>query len=512
VSTKTESTLVRALDRCEPLSDRLNPIVVKEVRQFLRARSFGWTFVTLVVIVAIIGAIIVLSDEARPSADLGASFSTLLVWMLGIGTLVIVPLQAYQSLGSEWEADTYDQLTLSGLTPGQIMGGKWLSAALQSVLILLAFMPFVALGFLMRGVDLLALGVVLVTVIASSLWASALALAVSSMTRARGTRVVLYVLLGVVTFAGAGSLASFATGILSQPDLITQDAFLGAFTTFVVVGTALAGFCFVYGCGQLAHPEENTSTPLRVLTLVGGIVVLAWLAAASWLGWIPSRGVEALGALTTGALGVLSMLWTAERQRLGRRVAHDLARPGSRTRRCPAVLLPGGSRGAVFSYLLLSLAALYTVFAAGGGSFHMDESRWMGVWILCFYSFFVAMPAALLARFCHREAGAWAVRLVMVLFLAACVVVPAIVGLLLDSRDLTEMRHALNPIWVLIEAADGDLSMSMVVTVIAMGVLGLVVNLPRIFRGTREVLRARAGRFDDDDPAVVRSRERMLQM
>ena len=48
------------------------------------------------------------------------------------------------------------------------MGGKWLSAALQSVLILLAFMPFVALGFLMRGVDLLALGVVLVTVIASS--------------------------------------------------------------------------------------------------------------------------------------------------------------------------------------------------------------------------------------------------------------------------------------------------------------------------------------------------------
>lgn len=512
MSTKTESALVRVLDRCEPLSDRFNPIVVKEVRQFLRARSFGWTFVTLVIIVAIIGALIVLNDETRHSDDLGVSFSTLLVWMLGIGMLVIVPLQAYQSLGSEWESDTYDQLTLSGLTPSQILGGKLLSAVLQSLLILLAFMPFVALGFLMRGVDLLALGVVLVIVMAGSVWASALALAVSSLAKARSVRVLLYVLLGVATFIGVVSLATFATGILTQPDVINQNEFLGAFTTFLVVGTALAGFCYVYGCGQLSHPEENTSTPLRVLVLVAGIVVFAWLALGHWLGWIPTFGVEVFGTVTAVVLGVMSMLWTAERQRLGRRVAHDLARPRSRTRLWPAMLLPGGSRGAVFSYLLLAIAAVFTAFATDrGGNFNLDQSRWMGVWILCYYSFFVALPAALLSRFCERESGAWAVRLVMVLFLAACVVLPAIVGLLLDSRDLTQMRHALNPFWVLSEAAADGLSMSIALAVIGAGALGLLVNLPRIFRGTAEVLRARAGRFDDDDPAVVRSRERMLE-
>lgn len=497
------------VDRLEPISDRLNPILVKEVRQALRGKSFGWSFMLLVTLVAVIGAMIVLTDEVNPSSILGVNFTLLLVWMLGIGMIVMVPLQAFQSLGNEWEAETYDQLTLSGLASSRIASGKLFSAALQSALILAAFLPFVALGFLMRGVDLVAVFAVLVLLFAVSIWASALALALSSMTRARTARVVLYVLLGVLTFIGTGSVASFCTQLLFDPAVLTSSGYLAAFASALLAGSVAAAIAHTFGCGQLAHPEENTATSLRLLTALGVLLMLGWLWLAESRGWMPGLVVQAFAAFGSIVTALLGMLWAAERQRLGRRVAFDLSVRGSTARKIPAMLLPGGSRGIQFTYVLLGVIAAFILLIDGGGSFLLEERRWFGVWTLCTFSFYAGVPAAVLARWSDRPGGAWGVRLVMVLFAAACVVLPAIVGLLIDDPDLTYMRHPLNLFWVLIVSADGDLDAGAAWATLALGALGLLVNLPRIARGTGEVLRARRGEHHEADPAVERSRERM---
>jgi len=501
--------LSRVVDRFEPIVERSNPILVKEVRQTLRGRSFGWTFLALVVIVAIIGAMIVLMDEANPRANLGTSFTMLLVWLLGLGMIVVVPLQAFQSLGNEWEAETYDQLTLSGLTPSQIAGGKIFAAALQSALLLAAFLPFIALGFLMRGVDLLSVFVVLLVLYCASLWTSALALALSALTKARSVRVVLYVLLGVAAFFGVGGAAGFGSQLLADPAILSDRDFAA-----ILVSVLLGGFCasailHAFGCGQIAHPEENSATPLRLTTAACVLLLLSWLAVARFAGWLPADAAQGIGGMLALVLAGLSMLWTAERQRLGRRVAFDLSLRGSRARRTPAMLLPGGSRGAQFSYLLLGLVAAFVVLIDLSGDFSFEDRRWFGVWVLCYYSFFVALPAALLARWSQRANGAWAVRLVMVLFAAACIVLPSIIGLLLTDRGLTQMRHPLNPFWVLAESVDQDLDPAVGLAVIGLGALGLLANLVRIGKGTAEVLRARRGEHHEPDPAVERSRERM---
>lgn len=507
-----DGAIGRTIDRLEPFAERFNPILVKEVRQTLRGRSFGWTFLTLVVIVAIIGAMIVLNDETNPSSQLGTSFTTLLIWLLGIGMIVIVPLQAFQSLGNEWEAETYDQLTLSGLTPSQIAGGKLLSAALQSTLMLSAFLPFIALGFLMRGVDLAAVLVVLLLMFCVSLWGSAVALAVSSMSRSRSLRVVLYVLLGLATFGGVGAVANFGAMILRDPAVLGDRDFVSIFVSLLLGGFCVAAVAHAFGCGQLAHPEENSATPLRVITAISSIILISWLGTAAAMGWMHPEGAQGVGAAMTVVAAAMSMLWSADRQRLGRRVAFDLSNPRSRARRTPSMLLPGGSRGTQFSYLLIGLIAAFVIFADSRGSFSFDDRRWFGVWVLCFYSFFIALPAALLSRWSERTNGAWAVRLVMVLFVAACIVLPSIIGLLAGDRGLTQMRHPLNPLWVLAESLDQDLDPGVGLAVIGLGALGLLVNIPRIAKGTAEVLRARRGEHHEPDPAVERSRKRLASL
>lgn len=501
--------LAGVVDRFAPLADRFNPILVKEVRQTLRGRSFGWTFLTLVVVVAIIGAIIVLMDETNPSTQLGKNFSILLVWLLGIGTIVVVPLQVFQSLGNEWEAETYDQLTLSGLTPSQIASGKLLSAALQSALLLAAFLPFIALGFLMRGVDLVAVLVVLLVLFCASLWASALALALSATSRARSVRVVLYVLLAIGAFMGLGSAGGFGSSLLSFPAVLAEPDFASVLVSVLLGGFCVSAVAHAFGRGQLAHPEENSATPLRLTTAISVVVLLGWLVLAVLVGWLGGDVAQVTGAVLCVILAFMSMLWTAERQRLGRRVAFDLSSPKSRARRTPSMLLPGGSRGAQFSYLLIGLAATFVVLIDPSRDFSFEDQRWFGVWVLSYYSFFVAMPAALLSRWCERPSGAWAVRLLMLLFAAACIVMPAIAGLLLNDPGLTKMRHPLNPIWVLAESMDNDLPPLVGLAVIGLGALGLAVNVVRIARGTAEVLRARRGEHHEPDPAVERSRERM---
>jgi hypothetical protein len=496
-----------ALERLEPTTDRFNPILVKEVRQVLRGKNFVWSFVAMVVIAAGIGAVFVVNDNASPSPQLGLSF---LGWMLGVlslGLLVMVPLQTFQSLGSEWEGDNMEQIALSGLTPRGITAGKWWAGVLQSLLLVAAFAPFVALGFLMRGVDLVATAFVVAMISTFSVWGSSLALALSSLSKRRVVRGLLFALLGVGLFMGFVGAMTATVTLLDEPATLREPEFLTITITFFLIGSGAAAFCHEVASGRLSHPEENASTPLRVLTLVAALGFIVWLGVAAWTGWLPGDAFAFFASALCVVVGVLGVAWATERARLGRRVVASLARRGSRTRRLPSLLLPGGGRGFLFGLATIGGAAVFTVFASGPGDFGLDHRRWFGLWVLCYYAFFVGVPSALLARLCVREFGVWVTRIAAVVAVACGILVPAIVGLLIDDTELQFGRHAFNVFWTLGESLQGGLGRGTAFGVLALGLLGVLVNGPRLVRGLTEVAHARSGRIVESDPAVARSRE-----
>ncbi|MEZ5976952.1 MAG: hypothetical protein R3F34_01870 [Planctomycetota bacterium] len=504
--------LERLLDRLEPLTDRLNPIVVKEVRQVLRARGFAWSYFALVVLAAVIGAFMVLGDERNPSDALGLEFLMLLQVLLGVGLLVVVPLQSFQSLGAEWEGDTYDQLAMSGLRPRNIVSGKFVSAFVQTLLMTAAFAPFIALAFLMRGVDLLAMGFVVMNLVLFSAWASAIALGVSSLTTHRLARVVLFVALAAALTLGLIGTIQYGSVILTQSALLREPIFVTVVASAYLGGSLVALYFHLVACGKLAHPEENAATPLRLFTIGGTVFVVGWAVAANAWWSLPDEAVD-VGLWMLGiALALNTVLWATERERLGRRVANEISLKHGAARFVPAALLPGGGRGLLFGLVLLAVVAGFDVLLSSDASFAVDSRRWFVAWVLCYASFFVGTTTLFTRRLCDTEFGTYVARLLVVVVVVASILVPTVLGLLVGDRDLRNFRHALNAPWVLIEAGDGSMDQGLAVAVVGLGLVGLVLNALRIARGVGEVRRARRGSHAEDDPAVVRSRERAAEL
>ncbi len=92
----TATVLERIADR---LTDRLNPILIKEARQALKSRQFASTFLLLVLVSWLISALGV--SWAGPSIEYGSParvFLTGYIWVLQVAVLLVVPFTVFRSM------------------------------------------------------------------------------------------------------------------------------------------------------------------------------------------------------------------------------------------------------------------------------------------------------------------------------------------------------------------------------------------------------------------------------
>ena len=144
VSTSVESTpdaaaLPNRMQRvdawCEKWGDRLNPILVKETRQALKSRQFVLTFSFL--LFAALGWTVIGSLSLMPRIYDTPSAPRMLIgyyFVLALPMLLVVPLAAYRSLEGEIDDGTLELLSITTLSPWQIVLGKLASAMLQMML------------------------------------------------------------------------------------------------------------------------------------------------------------------------------------------------------------------------------------------------------------------------------------------------------------------------------------------------------------------------------------------
>src|SRR5690606_14422398 len=105
--------------------------------------------------------------------------------VLAVPMLLVVPLAAYRSLESEVDDGTLELLSVTALSPRQIVSGKLASAALQMLLYFIALFPCVAYAYTLRGVDLPTLALLMGMLIVAGLGLTIVALFFAPVTPGR---------------------------------------------------------------------------------------------------------------------------------------------------------------------------------------------------------------------------------------------------------------------------------------------------------------------------------------
>lgn len=440
----TVETTSRLLDR---LSDWANPILVKETRQALKSRQFVTTFMLLLAAAWLVSALgLLLAGDAVEFGAVGRWFFQVYYTVLAVAVLIIVPFGAYRSLLNERDENTFELLSITSLTPRQIVWGKLLSALLQALIFYSALAPFMAFTSLLQGFDLAQSAFLLVVTLLVSLGYSMIALMLSTLARKKHLQslISLGLLAGVVLGFVSTLGFSFSLNLtFRDPDFWWG---LGA--------AALAGISYFVlfqqiTVARLTFESDNRSTGIRVTCAVQFWLLWAVIIGYFWWNGPPSslNELQTFGLLSAVHWAVVGLFAATEPDGLSRRVRRRL--PRSRFRRLLLVpWLPGGARG--YLYLLMHLAALwlivvgYALWLEAGGSFDAVLQRGfslsghggvpqMGVLqmigaVCCYIVIYIGIGAALgrQGRSISSDLRPAHVRIVTVLLVAAGQIVPLI--------------------------------------------------------------------------------------
>lgn len=250
--------------RVDDFLDRLNPVLVAEVRRALRGKTFVINFLVLQTIATIM-AIAWATTTSDPD---GRDFLRVLLLVLTFAAYVYVPLAAFQSMASEVDRGSLDHL-LAPLRPWRVVLGKWLSSMTLLALLACACLPFASFALVAGGVDPRATLRQLLEIVVTSGTTTFLALWLAAVTANRSVRTLLL-------------LALLLSTMLLRA-LLFRVLPVAAFTGIGWIFAPLGGYlylgvgAFLAACARIAHPHENKSTPLRVWGTVGVLLMgFAW--------------------------------------------------------------------------------------------------------------------------------------------------------------------------------------------------------------------------------------------
>ncbi len=429
------------------LDDRINPIVVKELRQAVRGRflagilSFilGLQLLTLGIFLLSSG---VSSIELAGGQSRGEEVFATLAGLLFFAAIVCVPVYAAVRIYTERAGDQMGLFFVSTLAPRRIVAGKLASNLVLSLLLASACLPYLSFTYYLRGIDLPTVFVAL----AIGMLASAAAIQGAILLAWLPVSRVLAILIGLAGLGGlmllfmmslGMALAMIDSGIGTQ---LTTWSFWKPALSILAGGSLVFGLAFCLTVAITTHALANRARPVRLYALA------AWLASGAATAYVTlahgGREVaEAWLYLSQLLLAGSLLVAICGRDRMSARVRGEV--PASPWRRFVAFFLFSGSaNGVAFSAVLIALtAAAGEVFDRQlGRSLGVLSSRLLG---FCAYVFAYSLLALLLQRYGRgrviKRPNTWVLALVLA---AVFSLAPPIVGFLLAPDALARSFDA----------------------------------------------------------------------
>jgi hypothetical protein len=368
----------------ERMSERLNPILVKETRQALKSKQFLITFVLLLLgcLLWSIGGVAIIGPEIYYRQS-GPTLFTGYYLILAFPLTVIVPFSAFRSLINEQEENTYDVLSISTLSPRQIVTGKLGSAVVQMIVYFSAVAPCLAFTYLLRGMDIFTLIVLMGYVFFGSLGLSAIGLLLATVSKLK----LIHVPLSVILLGGL--FLSFIFWVVFTEDFFRWGPRMLDDREFVPIHLALLNGFVTYFClfvlaaaARLNFPGENGSSRLRAVMLLQQCCFVGWMAwlmvAFADLENFPLDAEVLLVAITVLAIHwwVMGVFMSGESPELSLRVKRRL--PQSLLGRAMLTwFFPGPGTGYVFALANLGAMAVMGILIT---ALYPDHFQWSLPW------------------------------------------------------------------------------------------------------------------------------------
>ncbi|MCY2931078.1 MAG: hypothetical protein NTV86_16640 [Planctomycetota bacterium] len=399
------SLLTRILDAAD---DRLNPIVVKELRQAVQSRFvivmlLGFLLIDVIAVMS--GAI---SQDLHGGAQSGQNIFFVLNVILLAACIGFLPIYSALRLSSEHGEDGGDLLFITTIRAGAIVRGKFTAAMVLAMTIFGACMPFMTFTYLLRGIDLPTIFFLLVLALGATAESVMFALFLAAMPVGRVVRA----LLGLVLLGALGTLFSIMVAISGEEVRfgfarnLSDREFWPAMATFAGVALAALGLMYVMTVALLSPRSSNRGMAIRIYLAAVWAAGLA--AAIAWGVYIGSGYEDGPGRawlyLCSVVLGASLFVAVGERDELGPRIRRAI--PSSGPLRVLAFPFITGAAGGIAWCALFSAGTLlaglicHAIFPPHASYYSRDYMGDALVQMFCFllFCYCYAMTGGLLRR------------------------------------------------------------------------------------------------------------------
>jgi hypothetical protein len=422
------------------LSDRVNPIVVKELRQAVQSRFVIAALLTLLAIQLVaIGIYLLASGDTLLSFDAGRQVFLMLFAILQGVSMLFVPLYTAVRLAAERSDTNVDLLFITTIKPRGIIAGKMLAAVVLTVLIFSTCMPFMAFTYFLRGIDLpsiffsLAFGFIVVIACAQA------AVFVACLPVSRALKLIFglieLIVFAVAYFAAMAAVSGLVVGGI-HIGIRAADFWRGVIVMLIVAGL-LIGLFFVLSVALIMPLASNRALPVRLF------ITIAWLAigATSLIYSAVEKDhgpVIAWQVMFNLVFAVALFVAVSERDRLGRRMLRAVPR-SSLKRALSFFFFSGAASGLAWASVMVGLTLVVARLWAKARPAYanaddlIDSVKWLGGMCLSFFCY--ALSGALLRRHLLSRIGAEMTWIVSAILLALGSIVPLMIGYLVFFND-----------------------------------------------------------------------------
>ena len=346
----------------ERLSDRLNPIVIKELRQAVQSRFVvAMLLVLLAIQLTAVGLYLLFNTAASSDFRAGRTiFAILFTIMLGV-SLIFVPAYTAVRMIAERSDTNVDLLFITTIKPRSIVAGKLLTAVVLTTLIMSACLPFMVFTYFLRGIDLITIFWILAYAFLIIVSSGVLALLLGSLPYGRVVKAFLSLILLALCLIAFFSTVAMMFWFVEQGFGAAYDTweFWQVILTTALIALGLFGFAIVLCVALLTPLSANRALPVRIY------LTLAWaLTLATTIAW--SRFAHTNSPLLVWVIiisivfGMMFFGAVSEREESGARVLRKVsAHP---LRRWMAFLFASGAANGLVWASLLGLATLGVVW------------------------------------------------------------------------------------------------------------------------------------------------------
>lgn len=418
------------------LGDRINPIVVKELRQAVQSRFVIATLLTLLSVqIVAIGIYILASGSSLFGFDAGRQAFLMLFAVLQSIGMIFTPLYTGARLAAERSDTNVDLLFITTIKPRSIIAGKMFTAVTLTALIYSACMPFMTFTYFLRGIDLpsifISLGVGFVVVIACV--QAAVFVALIPVNRALK---VIFGLVALIAFGVAYFVTMFGVNDLIGRGFLARFSWqlavlLGVLTVFLI------GLLFMMSVALIMPVSSNRALPVRLF------ITAVWLLTGAAA--LTNSAIDKDHRLLIAWLVAFEIIFAlsifvavSERDQPGRRVLRSIPRY-TLGRPQAFFFFSGAANGLAWASVMIVLTlGVATAWVKsfpyyGNESDLVDSVKWMGG--MCLYIFCYAMTGALARRHLFTGVGTELTWLIGAMLLLVGSLAPFLTGYIIFFND-----------------------------------------------------------------------------